>query len=126
MTELYRGLLLVLTNKFNELIMAFRSHVRSFNQAADDPENYFDVGIVGFWNLMLEIVLTVFTLLCLVLGVVLIAGLAITFYLPYAFLQYGSLLLRNTRNPPPEIPVLTDKNQEESPVIIKNHGKEKN
>lgn len=125
MTELYRGLLLVLTNKFNELVMAFRSHVRSFNLAADDPENYFDVGVNGFWNLMLEIVLTLFTFICLILGVMLIAGLAITFYLPYAFLRYGSLLLKNTRHPTPEIPVLTDKSLEESPVIIKNHGKEK-
>ena len=60
MTELYRGILLVLTNKFNELILSFRNHIQSFKQETTDPESYFDVGVLGFWNLMLEIVLTLF------------------------------------------------------------------
>ena len=121
MTELYRGLLLVLTNKFNELILAFRQHIQSFNQETKDPENYFDVGVLGFWNLMLEISLTLFSLSCLLMGVGLIAALAIVFYPLHAVLQYSALLIKNTRHPPQDIPTLNEeiKTHEESPVIIK-------
>jgi hypothetical protein len=120
MTELYRGLLLVLTNKFYELILAFRTHIQSFKEETQDPNNYFDVGVLGFWNLMLEIVLTLLSLSCLIVGVSLIATLAILFYPCHAFLRYGSLLLKNTRNPTPEAaPEKVEPVIEESPVIIK-------
>ncbi len=125
MTELYRGLLLVITNKFHELILSFRTHIQSFNTETKDPDNYMDVGVMGFWNLMLEIILTVFSLLCLVGGVSLIACLAIAFYPLEALLKYSSLLLSNTRNPNPDLiipnkekipPVIDD---EENPKIVK-------
>lgn len=120
MTELYRGLLLVLTNKFYELILSFRTHIQSFNKETSDPTNYFDVGVFGFWNLMLEIVLTLFALACLTIGVSLVACLAIVFYPFHAVLRYASLLLKNTRNPQPDLLL-----KEEAPVIIKQNGKEK-
>jgi hypothetical protein len=124
MTELYRGLLLVLTNKFNELIVAFRTHIQSFKEETQDPDSYFDVGVLGFWNLMLEIVLTLLSLSCLVIGVSLIAVLAMVFYPCHAFLRYSSLILKSTRHPEESVkkiePVV-----EESPVIIKKDGKEK-
>ena len=97
MTDLYRGLLLVLTNKFNELIVAFRTHIQSFKEETQDPDSYFDVGFLGFWNLMLEIVLTLLSLSCLVIGVSLIAVLAMVFYPCHAFLRYSSLILKSTR-----------------------------
>lgn len=121
MTELYRGILLVLTSKLYELILSFRTHIQSFKQHTTDPDNYFDVGVLGFWNLMLEVMLTLFALACLVIGVTLIAALAIIFYPWHAFLRYSSLVLKNTRNPVEPIsykekvqPIL-----DESPVIIK-------
>jgi hypothetical protein len=124
MTDLYRGLLLVLTNKFNELIVAFRTHIQSFKEETQDPDSYFDVGVLGFWNLMLEIVLTLLSLSCLVIGVSLIAVLAMVFYPCHAFLRYSSLILKSTRHPEESVkkiePVV-----EESPVIIKKDGKEK-
>lgn len=116
MTALYRGIILVLTSKFYELILSLRSHVQSFKTETSDYNNYFDVGVLGFWNLMLEIVLTIFAILCLLLGVILIAGLAVGFYPLHAVVQYSSLLLRNTRNPPPEV---NNIKTEESPVVIK-------
>lgn len=127
MTELYRGLLLVVTTKFYELILAFRSHIRSFKEQTSDPDNYFDVGVLGFWNLMLEIVFIMFSLICLIAGISLIASLAVGVYPLYAILQYSSLLIKNTRNPPAELPVLKEKisSLSESAVIIKNNGKEK-
>jgi hypothetical protein len=128
MTDLYRGLLLVLTNKFNELIVAFRTHIQSFKEETQDPDSYFDVGVLGFWNLMLEIVLTLLSLSCLVIGVSLIAVLAMVFYPCHAFLRYSSLILKSTRHPestqsPPEKKV--EPIIEESPIIIKKDDKEK-
>lgn len=124
MTELYRGLLLVLTNKFYELILAFRTHIQSFNEETHDPNNYFDVGVFGFWNLMLEIVLTLLSLSCLIVGVSLIATLAIVFYPCHAFLSYASFVLKSTRNPsseatPEKVETKVEPVMEESPVIIK-------
>ena len=121
MTDLYRGLLLVLTNKFYELILAFRTHIQSFKEETQDPENYFDVGVLGFWNLMLEIVLTLLSLSCLIVGVALIATLAIIFYPCHAFLRYASLVLKSTRHPevtPVEPEKKIEPVIEESPVII--------
>ena len=126
MTELYRGLLLVVTTKFYELILAFRSHIRSFKEQTSDPYNYFDVGVLGFWNLILEIIFIMFSLICLIAGISLIAVLAIGVYPLYAILQYSSLLIKNTRNPPAESLVSNDKlPSSDSAVIIKNNGKEK-
>lgn len=124
MTELYRGLLLVLTNKFNELILAFREHIQTFQKETKDPDNYFDVGVLGFWNLMLEITLTLFSLSCLIIGVGLVAILAIIFFPLYAVLQYLALILKNTRNPQSDILTLKEQlNQNtESPVIIKKEN----
>ena len=48
MTALYRGILLVLTSKFYELILSLRSHVQSFNVETSDYSNYFDVGVLGW------------------------------------------------------------------------------
>ena len=126
MTELYRGLLLVLTNKFNELILSFRTHVQAFKQETNDPDNYYDVDVLGFWNLMLEITLTIFALTCLVFGVSLIASLAVIFYPCHGFLRYTALTLKNIKHPTTESNV-KDKSQSnaESPVIIKKNDKEK-
>lgn len=125
MTELYRGLLLVLTGKFNELILAFRTHIQSFKQATNDPDNYFDVDVLGFWNLMLEISMTLFAIVCLLTGLTLIAILAMTFYPCHAFLRYSSLMLKNIKTPQAEI-INKEKTQDsQSPVIIKKNDKEK-
>ena len=123
MTELYRGLLLVLTNKFNELILSFRTHIQSFRDQTTDPNNYFDVGVIGFWNLMLEIVLTLFALGCLVTGVSLVAGLAIIFYPCHGFVRYTSLVLKNIRAPEP--PIKEKSPDDNAPIIIKKNDKEK-
>lgn len=126
MTKIYRGLLLVLTSKFYELILAQRTHIQSFRQETEDPNNYFDIGVLGFWNLMLEVTFTLFSLLCLITGVSLVATLAVIFYPLHALLNYISFIFKNTRNPQVEIPVVNDKiNFDESPVIIKNNVKEK-
>ena len=97
MTELYRGLLHVLTTNFNNLIDTLRNHIRSFNQKTTDEGNFLDVGVLGFWNLMLEVVFTLFVLISLTIGVILTAGLAVSAYPFVAFLTYSRNLLVGTR-----------------------------
>lgn len=126
MTELYRGLLLVLTGKFYELILSFRTHIQSFKQDTIDPTNYFDVDVLGFWNLMLEISMTLFAIVCLLTGLTLVAILAVTFYPCHAFLRYTSLMLKNIKTPQAEnINKEKTSDNNESPVIIKKNDKEK-
>lgn len=120
MTNLYRGLLLVLTTKFNELILAFRNHTQSFKPDTTDPDDYFDVGVIGFWNLMLEIILTIFALACLVVGVGLVAVLAVIFYPCHGFYRYSYLVLKNIKSHEPIREKIT-----ETPIIIKKDGQEK-
>ena len=97
MTELYRVFLFVLTTNFNSLIETIRNHVRSFNQNTTDEGNFLDVGVLGFWNLMLEVVFTLFVLLSLTTGILLTAGLAVSAYPFVAFLTYSRNLLVGTR-----------------------------
>lgn len=116
MTELYRGLLLVLTTSFNKLIETLREHIRTFKQQTRDEDNFLDVGVLGFWNLLLEIVFTLYILMCLTSGIFLTAGLAIMAYPFVALLTYSSNLLVGTRGKQPKdlhiIKVANDTDQE--------------
>ena len=114
MTELYRGLLEILVMRCIEQIESLRIHIRSHNSGQSLIPD-FDIGVNGFWNLMLETVFTVVTILFLFLFVCLTASLAIISYPFAAFINYSSWILRNTRG-----------TSSESPVIIKqNNGEEK-
>lgn len=111
MTELYRGLIEILVMRFIEQVETLRMHIRAHNSG--QVENFeIDIGVVGFWNLMLEVVFTIFSIIFLFSGVFLAATLAVLSYPFAAFLNYGSWLLINTRHP--------EKNtSEEQPKIIK-------
>jgi hypothetical protein len=110
MTELYRGLLEILVLKCLEQIESLRIHIRSRNSGYSNNSDI-DIGVTGFWNLMLETVFTIFSISSLMIGVCLAAVLAISSYPVAAFLNYGSWLLSNIRNPK-EI-------QDNNPKIIK-------
>jgi hypothetical protein len=110
MTNLYRGLLEILVMRFIEQVETFRMHIRSNNSGQSDNVQ-FDIGVTGFWNLMLETVFTIFSILFLITGVCLAAVLAMLSYPFAAFLNYGAWLLHNTKNP--------KETYEESPKIIK-------
>jgi len=114
MTELYRGLLEILVIRCIEQIESLRTHIRSHNSGQSQTPD-FDIGVNGFWNLMLETVFTIFIILFLFLFVCLTASIAIISYPFAAFINYGAWLLNNTRG-----------TSSESPTIIKqNNGEEK-
>ena len=113
MTELYRGLLQILVMRCIEQIESLRIHIRSHNLGKSEIVD-FDIGVTGFWNLLLEIVFTMFTVIFLISGISLIAILAVTSYPFAAFLNYGAWLFRNTKNPPNDVLVITrQKNAQE-------------
>ena len=64
MTELYRGLLEILVMRCNEQIESMRIHIRSHNSGRN-KDSEIDIGVTGFWNLMLETVFTIVTILFL-------------------------------------------------------------
>lgn len=107
MTELYRGLLEILVMRCIEQIESLRNHIRSHNSGHGQNRD-FDIGVAGFWNLMLETVFTVFIILFLLSAVCLAAVLAVTSYPFAALINYGSWLMKNTKNP-----------DDDSPIIIK-------
>jgi hypothetical protein len=112
MTELYRGLLEILVMRGIEQIESLRTHIRSHNSGRSlTPE--FDIGVNGFWNFMLEIVFTVFTILFLFLFVCLTASLAIVSYPFAAFINYSSWVLRNVRGSAPENPTIIKQSNEQ-------------
>jgi hypothetical protein len=108
MTELYRGLLQILVMRCIEQIESMRLHIRSFNQGYPAMFDV-DIGVAGFWNLMLEIVFTLFSILFLLTGVCLAAILAVISYPFAAFINYGAWLFRNTKNPSDDTPTIIKK-----------------
>lgn len=124
MTELYRGLLEILVMRFMEQIESLRMHIRTHNSGRSNSDEI-DIGVTGFWNLMLETVFTIFTILFLFLFVCLTASLAIISYPIAAWFNYSTWVLRSTRvasveNTP------TETTTTDSPTIIKqNNGQEK-
>ena len=87
MTELYRGLLTILATSLNDLMTKFRTHIRSFNDIESKRGTEYDFGVMGFWNLMLEIVINFYVITAKFFGIVMISMLALCFYPGYAFLR---------------------------------------
>ncbi len=114
MTELYRGLLQILVMRCIEQIESLRGHIRLHNTGKSEIVD-FDIGVTGFWNLLLEITFTMFTVVFLISGISLIAVLAVSSYPFAAFINYGAWLLRNTKNP----------SNDELVIIKQNNGEEK-
>ena len=126
MTELYRGILLVLHQKFNLLLEELRLQIRSFRSESKDPNNYMDVGVSGFWNFILEVIFTLFAIGCLSAGIVLTAMLAIIAYPLKATLNVSSYVLRSIRHPQQEGQFEKIPPELDDPIISKKaDGKEK-
>jgi hypothetical protein len=116
MTDLYRGLLLVLTEKFTDLISTLRMHIRLYRSM---DSNILDMGVSGFWNLMLEVIFTLFGIGCLCAGILLTAVLAVFAYPLKAMLNMTESVLRSVRNPQHEVESQKIPPQLEDPVIGK-------
>ena len=124
MTELYRGLLLVLTEKFIDLISTLRMHIRLFRNPAG--ETLFNVGVSGFWNFILEVIFTLFAIVCLTAGIALTAVLAIFAYPLKAMLNIAASVLKSIKNPLHEVQPEKLSPSFDDPVIAKKpNAKEK-
>ena len=105
MTNLYRGLLEIFVLRCIEQIESLRVHIRSQNTWFGENID-FDIGVSGFWNLMLETVFTIFTIAFLMLAICLTAMLAVFSYPCAAFINYGAWLLKNTKYPVNDSPTI--------------------
>ena len=81
MLKLYRGIVDILTERSEGLTLAFRNHIREFNDGVTHDNNF---GVKGFWNLLLEITYVMYVKLFVAVGVVLTVTLTILFFPLYA------------------------------------------
>jgi hypothetical protein len=134
MTELYRMLLLVITEKLDELKTDLRTQIRTFYQQVPDEEkdqHRLDLGVSGFWNFLLEVVFNFYIILCYAISISLISSLAIVFYPLNAVLSLLTSMFRQTHIGilvPHDEPALdkTPPTFDTDPVIVKkSNGKEK-
>lgn len=134
MTELYRMLLLVITEKLDELKTDLRTQIRTFHQQVPDEEkdqHRLDLGVAGFWNFLLEVVFNFYVVLCYAISITLISSLAIVFYPLNAVLTLMTSMFRQTHIGilvPHDEPALdkTPPTFDADPVIVKKpNGKEK-
>lgn len=84
MARLYRGLLDILRSKNDSTMVAIIAHVRSFDQVPEETEEPY-TGVLGFWRMLIEMVLQVYTQICLFGGVMLVLALVIVSW-PIRFL----------------------------------------
>jgi hypothetical protein len=134
MTELYRMLLLVITEKLDELKTDLRTQIRTFYQQVPDEEkdqHRLDLGVSGFWNFLLEVVFNFYIILCYTISISLISSLAVVFYPLNAVLSLLTSMFRQTHIGilvPHDEPALdkTPPTFDTDPVIVKKaNGKEK-
>ena len=135
MTELYRMLLLVITQKLDELNTELRTQIRTFHQHVQDEEkdqHRLDLGVSGFWNFMLEVVFKFYIILRYAISISLISSLAVVFYPLNAMLTLVSSMFRQTHigiMEPQGEPSMDNKippTLDPDPVIVrKSNGKEK-
>lgn len=135
MTELYRMLLLVITQKLDELNTELRSQIRTFHQnvpAEEKDQHRLDLGVSGFWNFMLEVIFNFYIILCYAISITLISLLAIVFYPLNAMLTLLSSMFNQTHigiMEPQGEPSMDNKippTLDPDPVIVrKSNGKEK-
>lgn len=127
MTELYRMLLLVITQKLDELKTELCTQIRTFHQQVPDEEkdqHRLDLGVSGFWNFLLEVVFNFYIILCYAISVTLISMLAIVFYPLNAVLTLLTSMFRQTHMGilvPQEDPAMdkTPPEFDSDPVIVK-------
>jgi hypothetical protein len=83
MLKLYRGLLDVLKGSVGTTKNQFIDHIRHFNDG-DDSDQLMRLGIKGFWNIVLEMLITAFMNIVSIVGLILIFSLAIVSFPLYA------------------------------------------
>lgn len=112
MTELYRGLLEIFVMRYVEQIESLRTHIRSHNLGVN-VDKEFDIGVTGFWNLVLEAACTIFTIAFLMSAICLTTALVVVSYPFAAFINYWGWLLKNTKNPKGDSPVIIKQSDEQ-------------
>ena len=88
MLKLYRGIIDILTERSEGLTIAFRNHIREFNDGETGENNF---GVKGFWNLLLEIVYVMYVKLFVAVGVILTVTLVVPLMLEETLENSGNI-----------------------------------
>jgi hypothetical protein len=105
MTEIFRGMLTILSSHVHSLMDELRVHIRSFNPDTsptplDEVDGFRNTN--GFWNLILEVVLNLYVLTVSFFGVILTLVLAVIAY-PFRLFGdfYANLFINSKLGPGP-------------------------
>ena len=98
MLKLYRGLLDVLKDSTTLIKNQFVDHIRHFNNG-DDADQSMRLGVKGFWNLILEMIITAFMSVVSIMGLILIFSLAIVSFPLHAVKRAFGAISNNIPNP---------------------------
>jgi hypothetical protein len=95
-TQMFRGLLDILHQNRSDLHQTLNTHIRSFDRKTNEEE--LDLGVTGFWSLMLELVFNCYTQTVLAVGITLVLLLSLITY-PVKFLTglLSNTFFRQTR-----------------------------
>lgn len=78
MTEIFRGILDILFDNSTRVITELKKHIRKGNPTpGEDTEVWSGTGCDGFWNLMLEIGYTYYSIILLFIGVTFTFGVTL-------------------------------------------------
>ena len=78
-TQMFRGLLDILHQNRADLHQTLNTHIRSFDRKTNEDQEL-DLGVAGFWSLMLELVFNCYTQTVLAVGITLILLLSMITY----------------------------------------------
>ena len=93
MIKLYRGLLDIFIRQSEALTNDIKYHIRKFNSGDGEVS---DLGAGGYWNFILESILTLLLRIITVFGIIFFMFLAIVFFPLHAF-KTSIMNLINTR-----------------------------
>jgi len=96
LTQVFRGLLDILHQSRSDLHQTLNTHIRSFDQKTKEDE--LDLGVTGFWSLMLELVFNCYTQTVLAVGITLVMLLSlITYHVRFVAYLLGNTFFRQAR-----------------------------
>lgn len=96
MTQVFRGLLDILHQNRSDLHQNLNTHIRSFDRKTNEDD--LELGVSGFWSLMLELVFNCYTQTVLAVGITLVMLVSlITYPVRFVIALLGSTFFRQTR-----------------------------
>jgi hypothetical protein len=120
LARVFRGCLDIIGDHNNSLSHKLIDHIRGFDRDTHEEENKPWFPVLGFWRMMLELVMRVYMQVCVNLGIILVMSMVILAW-PVRFLVElcsGSWMRRSSYDPYPQVEPSND-NIEGSDKVVR-------